>query len=73
VPLSVVGSRRVMRKGEFTARPGDVRLIVHEPIVTTTAREPHPERMRELAARVRDVVRAAVDAEAGSAPATPLA
>lgn len=65
VPLSVVGSRHVMRKGELTTRPGDVRLIVHEPIVTAASREPHPEAMRALAARVREIVRAAVDAEAG--------
>ena len=70
VPLSVVGSRRVMRKGEITTRPGDVRLIVHAPIVTAASREPHPDAMRELAARVREVVRTPVDAEAGTAGAS---
>ena len=69
VPLSVVGSRHVMRKGELTTRPGDVRLIVHEPIVTAAAREPQPEAMRELAGRVREIVRTAVDAEAELGPA----
>ena len=65
VPLSVVGSRHVMRKGELTTRPGNVRLVVHAPIVTAVAREPTPDAMRELAARVREVVRRAPDAEAG--------
>jgi 1-acyl-sn-glycerol-3-phosphate acyltransferase len=66
VPLSVVGSRHVMRKSELTTKPGDVRLIVHAPIVTAASREPHPEAMRALAARVREIVRVAVDAEAGA-------
>ena len=34
VPLSIVGSRHVMRKGRLTTYPGEVRLIVHEPIDT---------------------------------------
>ncbi len=69
VPLSVVGSRHVMRKGELTTRPGDVRLIVHAPVVVAAEREPQPEAMRELAARVREIVRVAVDAEANGAGA----
>ncbi|MGE3884921.1 MAG: lysophospholipid acyltransferase family protein, partial [Vicinamibacterales bacterium] len=31
VPLSIVGSRHVMRKGQLTTRPGFVTLTVHEP------------------------------------------
>jgi 1-acyl-sn-glycerol-3-phosphate acyltransferase len=34
VPLSVVGSRHVMLKGRLATYPGDVRLVVHEPIAT---------------------------------------
>ncbi len=67
VPLSVVGSRHVMTKGELTTRPGDVRLIVHPPVPTTAEREPNPEAMRELAARVREIVRVEVDREATAA------
>ena len=52
VPLSVVGSRHVMRKGELTTRPGDVVLVVHPPVATAADPDPSPETMRELAARV---------------------
>lgn len=65
VPLSVVGSRHVMRKGELTTRPGDVRLVVHAPLPVAADPEPAPDMMRELAARVREIVRQPVDAEAG--------
>ena len=34
VPLSVVGSRHVMLKGRLATYPGEVRLVVHEPIDT---------------------------------------
>lgn len=64
VPLSVVGSRHVMTKGELTTRPGDVRLIVHAPVPTAADHEPQPEAMRALAVRIREVVRVEVDAEA---------
>ena len=64
VPLSVVGSRHVMKKGELTTKPGDVRLIVHEPIAMSANSEPTPDVMRQLATRVRDIVRRPVDAEA---------
>ncbi len=64
VPISVVGSRHVMKKGELTTRPGDVTLIVHDPIETVANAEPTPAQIRELADRVRDVIRPAVEAEA---------
>ena len=64
VPVSVVGSRHVMTKGELTTRPGRVALIVHDPIDTVANAEPSISDVRELADRVRDVVRAPVDAEA---------
>ncbi len=66
VPVSVVGSRHVMTKGELTTRPGDVRVIVHPPMRSALALEPHPDELRALAARVREVVRVEVDAEAAS-------
>ena len=67
VPLSLIGSRHVMRKGELTTRPGDVRLVVHPPVVITAEREPNPEAMRDLAMRVREIVRPEVDQEAAVA------
>lgn len=65
VPISVVGSRHVMKKGELTTRPGHVTLIVHDPIATAAVAEPTVEEVRQFADRVRDVVRPAVEAEAG--------
>jgi 1-acyl-sn-glycerol-3-phosphate acyltransferase len=53
VPISVVGSRHVMFRGELTVRPGRVAVIVHEPIETTNVPRASA---REFAASVRDVV-----------------
>src|SRR6266508_1684550 len=64
VPVSVMGSRHVMRKGELTTRPGEVRVIVHEPIATERAEQPDTRAVRALAGRVREVIRPAVEAEA---------
>ena len=64
VPLSIVGSRHVMRKGQLTTRPGLVTLIVHEPIETRADPDPPTTEVRELARRVREIVRPAPDAEA---------
>jgi 1-acyl-sn-glycerol-3-phosphate acyltransferase len=64
VPLSIVGSRHVMRKGQLTTRPGHVTLIVHEPIAMTANADPATRDVRDLARRVREIVRPAPDAEA---------
>lgn len=64
VPLSIVGSRHVMRKGQLTTRPGFVRLIVHDPIVTVATPDPSATEVRDLARRVREIVRPEPDAEA---------
>jgi 1-acyl-sn-glycerol-3-phosphate acyltransferase len=64
VPLSIVGSRHVMRKGELTTRPGFVRLIVHDPIPTAATPNPAATEVRDLARRVREIVRPEPDAEA---------
>jgi 1-acyl-sn-glycerol-3-phosphate acyltransferase len=53
VPLSVVGSRRVMLKGRLTTYPGDVRLVVHAPIETTDLAGTDP---RVFGERVRAVI-----------------
>jgi len=68
VPISVIGSRHVMKKGELTTRPGRVRLIVHAPIETPAIAEPAVHEVRELADRVRDVIRPSVEAEAAQTP-----
>jgi 1-acyl-sn-glycerol-3-phosphate acyltransferase len=64
VPLSIVGSRHVMRKGELTTRPGHVTLIVHPPIEIPPRTAPRADEVRALAARVREIIRPPVDAEA---------
>ncbi len=53
VPITVVGSRHVMFRGQLMVRPGHVRVIVHDPIETTAVPR---EAVREFAASVRDVV-----------------
>ncbi len=64
VPISVVGSRHVMRKGELTTTPGHVTVIVHDPITTAANAGPSTADVRELADRVREVIRPPVEAEA---------
>ena len=64
VPISVIGSRHVMKKGELTTRPGQVRLIVHDPIETAANTEPSVHDVRAFADRLREVIRPAVEAEA---------
>lgn len=65
VPVSVSGSRHVMRKGRLMVCPGDVRVTVHEPI-------PSAEVAREdvigFGNRIREIVSREVD-EPGGAPA----
>ena len=53
VPISVIGSRHVMFRGQLMVRPGRVRVIVHPPIETSAVPK---ESVREFAATVRDVV-----------------
>lgn len=63
-PISVIGSRHVMKKGELTTRPGQVTLLVHDPIETPANPAPTPAEIRALAEQVREVIRPAVEAEA---------
>ncbi|MBM3820696.1 MAG: 1-acyl-sn-glycerol-3-phosphate acyltransferase [Acidimicrobiia bacterium] len=53
VPLSVVGSRHVMLKGRLATHPGEVRLVVHEPIDTRGLAGTDP---REFGERVRQII-----------------
>lgn len=64
VPISVIGSRHVMKKGELTTRPGHVTLIVHDPIELAAEAEPSVHDVRKLADRVREIIRPPVEAEA---------
>jgi 1-acyl-sn-glycerol-3-phosphate acyltransferase len=58
VPVSIAGSRHVMRKGRLMTCPGRVTITIHDPISTEGMGR---DGVRDLAERVRDVVRAAVD------------
>jgi 1-acyl-sn-glycerol-3-phosphate acyltransferase len=58
VPISIAGSRHVMKKGRLMVCPGEVTVTVHEPIDTAGIGR---DGVRDLAERVRDVVRQAVD------------
>src|SRR3954451_16813278 len=51
VPITLVGSRHVMFRGDVTVRPGRVTLIVHDPIETTGVAR---EAAREVATSVRE-------------------
>jgi 1-acyl-sn-glycerol-3-phosphate acyltransferase len=53
VPITITGSRHVMTKGQLTVHPGDVSLVVHEPIETSGIPR---DQVRELTDRVRDTV-----------------
>lgn len=53
VPLTISGSRHVMTKGQLTVRPGEVSLVVHEPIETASLGR---DAVRDLADRVRATV-----------------
>jgi 1-acyl-sn-glycerol-3-phosphate acyltransferase len=64
VPISVIGSRHVMRKGELTTRPGRVAVIVHDPIPTVPNSEPSVPDVRQLADRIRRVIGPSVESEA---------
>jgi 1-acyl-sn-glycerol-3-phosphate acyltransferase len=64
VPISIWGSRHVMKKGRLMVCPGDVRVTVHEPIETKTVER---SGVRALADRAREKVRASVDEPAASA------
>jgi 1-acyl-sn-glycerol-3-phosphate acyltransferase len=62
VPVSLSGSRHVMRKGRLMVCPGEVRLTVHEPIPTAGVRRTDVIRMAQA---VREIVRGDVDEPAG--------
>ena len=55
VPVSIDGTRHVMRKGELTTRPGHATLILHSPIDT---RGLAAADARSLADRLRTIVAA---------------
>jgi 1-acyl-sn-glycerol-3-phosphate acyltransferase len=65
VPISVIGSRHVMLRGRVTSYPGEVRLVVHEPIDT---RGLAGSDAKEFAERVRRIIVPDAEADLGSVP-----
>lgn len=64
VPITVSGTRAVMRKGQMLVRPGPVTLTIHEPIRTDTGDwKPVVGDARDLAARAREIIAAAVEGD----------
>ena len=57
VPVAVRGSRHVMPKGRLMTCPGDVELVIHEPLPTAGLGRADAGRLAEQA---REIVRAAV-------------
>jgi 1-acyl-sn-glycerol-3-phosphate acyltransferase len=53
VPISIAGSRRIMKKGRLMVCPGEVTLTVHPPIATTAVPR---DGVRDLADGVRQMV-----------------
>ncbi|HUR33907.1 MAG TPA: lysophospholipid acyltransferase family protein [Vicinamibacterales bacterium] len=62
VPVAVVGTRHVMQKGRLRTEPGDVQLIVHDPIHPPAIEAPGVRDAKRLADQVHAIVSAAVAA-----------
>jgi len=58
VPVSISGSRHLMRKGQLMVRPGHVRIIVHDPLPSAGVSRTG---VIELGNHVRDVVKRDVE------------
>ena len=63
VPLSISGTRHVMKKGRLMTCPGQVRLHVHQPVPAPRIESPSAIDARELAARIETIVRTQVEGE----------
>jgi 1-acyl-sn-glycerol-3-phosphate acyltransferase len=64
VPLSVIGSRHVMLKGRLATHPGQVTLVVHDPIETTGMSGADA---KEFGERVRQIIRPAAETDVDDA------
>jgi 1-acyl-sn-glycerol-3-phosphate acyltransferase len=61
VPLAVIGTRAVMQKGRLRTEPGDVRLVVHDPIQPPAIAAPTVQDAKAFADRVHRIVADAVE------------
>jgi 1-acyl-sn-glycerol-3-phosphate acyltransferase len=60
VPLAIIGTRHVMRKGRLRTEPGEVELIVHDPIYPPRIDVPTVHDAKALARRVQAIVESSV-------------
>jgi 1-acyl-sn-glycerol-3-phosphate acyltransferase len=60
VPISISGTRHVMKKGRLMTCPGQVTLQVHEPIPTPKNESPTTADARALALRIEGIIRSGV-------------
>ncbi|HEY7170901.1 MAG TPA: lysophospholipid acyltransferase family protein [Vicinamibacterales bacterium] len=69
VPVAVEGTRHVMKKGRLRTEPGDVTLVIHDPIQPPALASPTPRDAKALADRIHDIVaRAVAEARSSSHP-----
>lgn len=61
LPMTVVGTRDILRPGGFRVRPGRARLVIHPPIHLQDG--PKDEQVRSLMRRSRDVIGSALGPE----------
>jgi 1-acyl-sn-glycerol-3-phosphate acyltransferase len=66
VPLAIIGTRGVMPKGRLRTEPGKVTLVIHDPIRPLALDDPTVHDAKELAARVQEIVAAAVRRAGGT-------
>src|SRR5439155_22525132 len=64
VPLSVIGTRKVMPKGRLRTEPADVRLIVHAPMPPPAIEAPTIQDAKQLADRVHAIVAESIEVRA---------
>jgi 1-acyl-sn-glycerol-3-phosphate acyltransferase len=66
VPISVSGSRHVMRKGRLMTCPGEVTLMIHDPVRPPALDSPTLKDARDVAARIRAIVQPAAEQDPGA-------
>ncbi len=64
VPVTIVGTRRVLPKGRLMATPADVEVILHDPVATTSLNR---DDARALAERVQATVAASTSPDVKTA------
>jgi 1-acyl-sn-glycerol-3-phosphate acyltransferase len=62
VPLAIVGTRNIMPKGRLRTEPGDVTLVVHDPIPPPAVDHPTIHDAKALAEHVHAIVVRSVEA-----------